>query len=180
MKKKEIIIGVTASIAAYKTGEVITALKRLNYAINVIMTPDAKHFASLLVFQTLSQNKVYCEPFSLAVKWDPPHISLAEKADLILICPATADIIARLAAGLCDNLLASVVLASKAPVLICPAMNNVMYENKITQDNIARLKKLGFKFIGPIRGRLATGETGMGHLSRVKDIVKAVRKLANG
>ncbi len=113
------------------------------------------------------------------MKWDPLHISLAERADIILICPATADIIARLAAGLCDNLLASVVLASKAPVLICPAMNNVMYKNKITQDNIARLKKTGFKFIGPIRGRLATGKTGMGHLSRVEDIVKTVRKLAN-
>jgi len=179
MKKKEIVIGVTASIAAYKTGKVITALKRLNYEINVIMTPDAKHFASALVLQTLSQNKVYCKPFSLAVEWDPLHISLAEKADLILICPATADIIARLAAGLCDNLLASVVLASKAPVLICPAMNRVMYANKITQDNITRLKKLGFKFVGPIRGRLATGETGMGHISRVEDIVKAVRLNTN-
>ena len=175
--KKEIILGVSASIAAYKACEIIRQLKEEGLGVTVIMTAGAQEFITPLTLASLSRNKVYSGMFSDPESWDIEHISLADKADLLLIAPATADIIAKLAAGICDDLLSCTVLASRAPVLIAPAMNCNMYEHKITQENIAQLKKIGYKFVGPQKGKLATGKTGIGHLADVEDIVKEAKRI---
>jgi phosphopantothenoylcysteine decarboxylase/phosphopantothenate--cysteine ligase len=176
-KQKEIIIGITGSIAAYKAAEIIRFLKKKNFLLTAIMTDEATKFITPLTIQTVSGNKVYQNMFELPEKWDLVHTSLADKADLILIAPATANIIGKLANGICDDLLTCTVFASKAKVLIAPAMNNKMYEHKIVQDNIKKLKNLGYKFIDPVRGRLACGEEAIGCLARVEDIVLEVKKL---
>ena len=176
MRKKRIILGVTGSIAAYKAGEVISALKKGGIDVTVIMTRQAGHFITPLTLQTLSGNKVYEDMFSPVADWGPRHISLAEAADLILICPAAAELIGKLSAGICDDLLSCVVMASRARVLICPAMNENMYLNPIVSKNIKFLKKTGYKFIDPVYGRLACGSTGIGHLALLETIIQAVKK----
>ena len=115
--------------------------------------------------------------FALPEKWDPVHTALAEKADLVLIAPATANIISKLASGICDDILTCVVFATGAPVLIAPAMNEKMYRHKIVQENISKLKGIGYKFVGPIKGRLACGHEDMGHIADTKDIVTEVKRL---
>lgn len=177
MNKKEIILAVTGSIASYKACEIIRVLKDYGFGVTVVMTEDAKEFITPLTLGALSCNKVYSQMFSDASVWDVEHVSLAEKASLVLIAPATANIIAKISAGICDDLLSCVVLAAKVPILIAPAMNENMYENKITQENIKKLKRLGYGFIGPERGKLATGKVGIGHLADVKEIVEEVKKI---
>lgn len=177
MNKKEIILGVTGSIASYKACEIIRGLKDEDFSVTVVMTENAKEFITALSLGGLSRNKVYSQMFFDSSLWDVEHISLAEKASLILVAPATANIIAKIASGICDDLLTCVVLATKAPVLIAPAMNENMYENKITQENIAKLKGLGYRFIGPGKGKLATGKVGIGHLAAIEDIVREVKKI---
>lgn len=175
--QKEIILGITGSIAAYKAAEVIGLLKKNKYSVTAIMTGEAEKFITPLTIQTVSGNKVYQEMFTLPEKWDLVHTSLADKADLILIAPATANIIGKLAGGICDDLLTCTVFASQAKVLIAPAMNTKMYEHKIVQENIQKLKKLGYKFIGPVIGKLACGQEGIGCLAKVEDIVLGVKRL---
>ena len=177
MSKKEILLGVTASIASYKSCDIIRALKEEGLEVTVIMSEDAKEFITPLSLAALSRNKVYSQMFADPGAWDIEHISLADKADLVLIAPATANIINKIACGICDDLLSCAVLATKAPILLAPAMNTNMYENKITQENIAKLKKIGYKFIGPEKGKLATGKIGLGRLAAVEDIVKEVKKI---
>jgi phosphopantothenoylcysteine decarboxylase/phosphopantothenate--cysteine ligase len=118
--------------------------------------------------------------FELPDECSPRHTSLADKADLVLIAPATANIIGKIANGICDDILTCVVFATKAPVLIAPAMNSKMFENKIIQANIDKLKKVGYEFIGPIKGHLACGDVGMGHLAPVSDIVREAKKILKG
>jgi phosphopantothenoylcysteine decarboxylase/phosphopantothenate--cysteine ligase len=115
--------------------------------------------------------------FEIQTDYNPLHISLAKEADLILVCPATADIISKVTAGLCDDLLDCTIASTKAPVLFAPAMNTTMYNNKIIQANIAKLKNLGYHFIGPIKGHLACGEEGIGHIADTKDIIKKAKTL---
>lgn len=177
MGKKEIILGVTASIASFKACEIIRSLKEDGFNLTVLMTKDAKEFITALSLAGLSRNKVYSEMFADPEAWDIEHISLADKANLILLAPATANMINKLACGICDDLISCTVLAAKAPVLIAPAMNTNMYEHKITQENIAKLKKIGYRFIGPEKGKLATGKIGIGHLADVEDIVKEVKRI---
>src|SRR3989338_2564175 len=177
LSKKEIVLGVTASIAAYKACEIIRSLKEEGFGVTVIMTEEAGEFITPLTLASLSRNKVYSRMFSDPQDWEIEHISLADKADLILIAPATANIIAKLACGLGDDLLSSCVLAAKAPVLIAPAMNFNMFKHKITQENIAKLKSVGYKFIGPEKGKLADGRVGIGHLALVEDIVQEAKTL---
>ncbi|MDD4899655.1 MAG: flavoprotein [Candidatus Omnitrophica bacterium] len=172
---KQIILGVTASIAIYKACDLIGRLKDQNIATTVVMTREAEELIRPIVFQSLSGNKVYRGLFDLPEAWEIEHVALAEKADLILIAPATANIIAKIASGICDDLLTCIVAATKAPVLIAPAMNENMYQNKITQDNIRKLKSLGFKFIEPRKGRLACGKAGVGCLAEVEEIVRQVK-----
>lgn len=173
MKNKNIILGVTASIAAYKACDIIRRLKEKDFSVTVVMTKDAEEFITPLSLQTLSGNKVHRGMFDLASEeYNVEHVSLAEKADAILVAPATANIIGKVANGLCDDLLSCVIMATKAPVVFAPAMNDGMYSNKILQDNIAKLKALGYKFIGPVKGKLANGKIGIGHLAEIDTIIK--------
>lgn len=175
-KTKKIILGVTASIAIYKACDIIRRLKEQGFSVVVVTTKEAEELIKPIVFQSLSGNKVYRGLFEEPQAWQIEHVSLADEADLILIAPATANIIAKIAHGTCDDLLTCTVCATKAPVLICPAMNENMYKNKITQDNIRKLKSVGYKFIEPRVGKLACGKTGIGCLAEIETIVREVKK----
>jgi phosphopantothenoylcysteine decarboxylase/phosphopantothenate--cysteine ligase len=170
---KKIVLGVTGSIAAFKAAEIVSQLTQKNCSVSVILTKEAEHFVTPLTLQMLSCNKVYRDMFEVQDVWDIEHVTLADSAGLILIAPATANIIAKLATGICDDLLTCTVAATKAPVLIAPAMNDNMYQHKITQANISTLKKIGYKLIGPVSGRLACGRTALGRMSDVDEIIRA-------
>ena len=174
---KTVILGVTGSIAAYRACEIISAFRREAIDVQAVLTKEAAEFITPLSLQTLSRNKVITDMFALPEKWDPVHTSIAEKADLVLIAPATANIIGKLASGICDDLLTCIVFATKAPVLIAPAMNEKMYNHKIVQANIAKLKSIGYKFIGPIKGYLACGHVDTGHIAETSQIVKETKRL---
>lgn len=176
VKKKNIVLGVTASIAIYKACEIIRRLKDDGFSVTVVMTKEAEELIKPIVFASLSGNRVYQGLFDTDT-WEMGHISLADKADLVLIAPATANIIAKIKNGICDDLLTCVVLATQAPVLIAPAMNKNMYEHKITQSNISALRKLGYKFIAPVVGKLACSKVGIGCLAEVETIIKEVKSL---
>jgi len=173
---KNIVIGITGSIAAYKVCDLINHLKKKRHNVICIMTREAEEFVTRLTLEALSGNKVYKDMFKLPDSRDIAHVSLADKADLIVICPATANIIGKLASGICDDLLTATVISSTSPVLIAPAMNDKMYRNKITRGNIETLKKAGYKFIDPVRGHLACGYVGMGHLADLTGILKRIEK----
>lgn len=176
-KKKNIVLGVTASIAIYKACEIVRRLKEEGFLVTVVMTSEAEEFIKPIVFRGLSGNRVYRGLFDLPQEWEIEHVSLAEKADLVLIAPATANIIGKITSGISDDLLTCVVCATKAPVLICPAMNEGMYNNKITQANIKKLRSLGYKFVEPKVGRLACGKIGLGCLAEVETIIKEVKRI---
>jgi phosphopantothenoylcysteine decarboxylase/phosphopantothenate--cysteine ligase len=171
------VIGVTGGIAVYKTLDLVSRLKKLNVNINIIMTSSAQEFVKPLSFQSLSQNYVVTDMFKEPKTWDVEHISLAQKADLFVIAPATANIIGKIANGIADDMLSTTVMATRAPVLIAPAMNTNMYENPIVQNNIERLKQLGYYFIDPASGRLACGDYGRGKLAAPEDIVNEIVKI---
>jgi len=177
MKTKTIILGITGGIAAYKSCDIISALKKKGHEVICIMTAEAEKFITPLTLETLSQNKVHKDMFELPDKRDIAHISLGKLADIIAICPATANFIAKLASGICDDLLSCTIISSTSPVMIAPAMNENMYKHKITQKNILELKKIGFQFIEPIRGRLACGTVGIGHLAEPAQIVNRIDKI---
>ncbi len=175
--KKELVVGVTGSIACYKACDVVSALRKeegLN--IHVVMTTEATRFVSPLTFQTLSGNRVYSDLFELPEEWDLLHTSLSGAADLILVCPATMNLLGKLAHGICDDLVTCTLFASKAPVILVPAMNTAMYEHPVNRENVARLRRLGYEFVGPVKGELACRQVGMGHISEVETIVEAVRR----
>jgi phosphopantothenoylcysteine decarboxylase/phosphopantothenate--cysteine ligase len=176
--KKKIVVGVTGSIAAFKAADIVSRLVQQGAEVRVIMTQEAEHFITPLTLQVLSANKVYLDMFDVQDVWAVEHVALADEADLVLIAPATANVIAKLASGLCDDLLTCTITATKAPVLIAPAMNDGMYTNKIVQENIERLKKAGYKFIGPVKGRLACGTIAVGRMSEVDAIVRSALALA--
>lgn len=178
---KEILVGVTGSIACYKTCDIVSLLrKEPGVNLHVVMTPEATSFVSPLTFQTLSGNRVYSDVFELPEEWDLLHTSLSAKADLVLVCPATLNLIGKLSHGICDDLLSCVLFATKAPMILAPAMNRAMYEHPIAQENIAHLKRLGVEFVGPVKGELACRQVGMGHIAEVTDIVSAVRRRLKG
>jgi phosphopantothenoylcysteine decarboxylase/phosphopantothenate--cysteine ligase len=174
---KNIILGVTAGIAIYKACAIVRRLKEQSLGVTVVMTREAKELIRPIVFQSLSGSRVYCDLFDAPDTWEIEHISLAEKGDLILVAPATANIIGKLASGICDDMLTCVISATRAPVVICPAMNENMYKNKIVQGNIRKLKACGYKFIEPVKGRLACGKIGLGCLAEVETIVKEVKRI---
>ena len=175
--KNSIVLGVTGSIAVYKACEITTALVKDGIEVDVVMTREAVEFVRPLTFQTLSGNQVTIGMFETPAEWNPLHTALAQKAKLILIAPATANIIGKLASGVCDDILTCIVYATGAPVLIAPAMNVHMYKHAIVQENIEKLKKIGYKFIGPVAGRLACGCDDMGHIADIKDIVTEAKRL---
>lgn len=169
----KIVLGVTGSIAAYKAADIINRLKG-EHQINVIMTKSATEFITPLTLQTLSQNKVFITTFD-ADQANVSHIDLARDADVILIAPATANIIAKIRSGVCDDLLSTVaVVAGPSKLLVAPAMNTHMYENPITSENIDYLKSKGTKFIEPRVSLLACNEYGKGALAEVSTIVEAI------
>ena len=174
LKGKNIILGVCASIAAYKACDIIRRLIKLEANVECVLTKNGAKFVTPLTLQTLSKNKVYTDMFEKTSDWEIEHISLSQKADFILIAPATADVIARLASGRADDLLCSSVLASKAKIIICPAMNNNMFNHKETQKNIETLKGYGYDFVMPRKGELACGITGDGKLADIDTIIEAV------
>lgn len=176
-KDKTVVIGVSGGIAVYKTLDVISRLKKLGVNVNVIMTKSATEFVTPLSFQSLSQNYVVCDMFEDPKTWDVEHISLAKKADVFLIAPATANVIGKMATGIADDMLTTTVMATKAKVLIAPAMNTNMYENPVVQRNINILKELGYNFVEPESGRLACGDIGRGKLATPETIVGEVVKL---
>ena len=174
-KNKRVVLGVCGSIAAYKAGDIIRRLQDAHWDVTVIMTNGARQFITPLTLATLSGKEVYSDLFDGA-SWQMLHIELAKNADAILIAPATANVIGKLAGGIADDALTTFVISATADVYIAPAMNDQMYASSIVQENCARLKKRGFKFIEPQKGKLACGTVGVGHLAGIEDIVKEVTK----
>jgi phosphopantothenoylcysteine decarboxylase/phosphopantothenate--cysteine ligase, prokaryotic len=172
--KKNVVLGVSGGIAAYKALEIVSLLVKQNINVDVIMTKSATEFVTPLSFQSLSQNMVICDMFAEPRAWEIQHISLAQKADVLLVAPATANIIGKVANGIADDMLSTTIMASKAKVIFAPAMNTNMYENPIVQDNIKKLKSFGYEFINPIEGRMACGTTGAGKFESPNVIVDRV------
>jgi len=174
LKNRNIVLGVTGGIAAYKAADVASRLMKLNGNVKVIMTKNSLEFVRPLTFQSITNNYVIKDMFDEPRTWDVEHISLAKEADLFLISPATANFIGKIANGIADDMLTTTVMATKATVMIAPAMNTNMYLNPIVQENISKLKKLGYKFIEPKSGRLACGDVGVGKLEDPETIVEKV------
>lgn len=170
--KKCVVVGVSGGVAVYKALDVISRLRKKDVEVHVIMTKSATEFVTPLSFQSLSQNMVITDMFAEPKAWEIQHISLAKKADLMLTVPATANIIGKVANGIADDMLSTTIMATKAPVVFCPAMNTNMYENPIVQRNISLLKELGYEFIEPASGRLACGDEGKGKLQDTEIIAE--------
>ena len=177
MKNKCIVVGVTAGIAAYKICQLVSSLKKQGNEVHVIMTKEAEKFVTPLTFQTLSNQKVITDMFSVDYTPDVHHISLAKKADLFVVAPATANIIAKIAHGLADDMLTTTFLASTCPKLIVPAMNTNMLNNPITQDNIATCQKYGIHIMCSGAGYLACGDVGAGRLPEPEEIEDAIASI---
>jgi phosphopantothenoylcysteine decarboxylase / phosphopantothenate---cysteine ligase len=176
-KSKKIVLGVTGSIAAYKSADIIRRLREKGFRVSVVMTREAEEFITPLTLSALCGEEVYREIFGNGA-FKMPHIVLAQQADVLLVAPATAAMIGKMAYGIADNLLTCVALATRARILIAPAMNAEMYQNKIVQENCSKLKKQGVCFIDPVAGKLACGTVGEGHLAEVDTIVDAVVRAA--
>ena len=171
---KTIVLGVTGGIAAYKSANLASMLVKLNADVHVIMTHNATHFITPMTFETLTNNKCIVDTFDRNFSFDVKHVSLAKKGDLFVVAPCTANVIGKLAHGICDDMLTTTMLATKAPKLIAPAMNTGMWENPILQDNLLKLKGYGYHIIDPIIGRLACGDTGTGKMNSEEVIVEHI------
>ena len=174
---KTVVLGVTGSIAAWQTPEIVGRLRDLMINVYCIMTKSATEFITPLTLQVSSQNPVTVDMFERRREWNIAHIALADIADLFLIAPATANTIAKIASGIADDILSTTVLATKAPVVIAPAMNPNMYSNQFTQSNIQKLKQRGYHFIDPEYGKTACGTEGVGRLARIPVIINRVINL---
>ncbi|GAA0085442.1 bifunctional phosphopantothenoylcysteine decarboxylase/phosphopantothenate--cysteine ligase CoaBC [Clostridium sp. CTA-7] len=177
--KKCVCIGISGGIAVYKALDIISALRKKDIDVRVIMTDSATKFVTPLSFQSLSQNMVVTDMFAEPKAFEIQHISLAKRADVFLVAPATANIIGKVANGISDDMLSTTIMATRAKVIFAPAMNTNMYENPIVQDNIEKLKKYGYEFIEPASGRLACGDLGKGKLADVNTIVERVLEALN-
>jgi phosphopantothenoylcysteine decarboxylase/phosphopantothenate--cysteine ligase len=177
LKGKKILLGVTGGIAAYKAAELMREFIKDGAEVKVIMTANAAKFVSPLTFQTLSGNPVYTDMFALTEDWEIGHISLADYPDIVVIAPATANIIGKVAGGIADDLLSTTVMASRKPVLFCPAMNVGMYQNEAVQENMAFLARRGYTIMESATGELACGVEGPGRLPDLKEILEAVETL---
>ena len=175
--RRTVVVGVTGSIAAYKACELVRLFVKNGDDVHVVMTDHAKAFVTPLTFQTLSRNPVQSALFDRPDDWRPEHISLAEAADLVVVAPATANIIAKMAQGIADDLLSSILLATRAPVLVAPAMNEGMYVNAATQANLATLRTRGVVFVDPSEGELACGTAGVGRLADPAEIFSVAHAL---
>ncbi len=169
-----ILLGVTGGIAAYKCPDLVRLLEKGSAEVKVIMTDNSKHFVSKLALQTVSKNAVYDDMFPTSGEWNPAHISHADWADILLIAPATANVIGKLANGIADDALSTTFLAFDKQVFIAPAMNDRMYAHPMVQENIAKLKRIGVQFIEPADGELACGTCGKGKMEDITNIAAVV------
>jgi len=174
LKGKKIIIGVTGSIAIYKICNLCSMLKKLNADIHVIMTKNALNFINPITFETLTNNKCIIDTFDRNFKYDVNHISLAKSADLFLVAPASANVIGKIANGICDDMLTTTLFAFTKTKIISPAMNTNMYNNPILQDNLNKLRGYGYEILEPVWGHLACGDTGMGKLPSEEEILNRI------
>lgn len=177
LKGKHVVLGVTGGIAAYKACEVVSRLRKLHAEVDVIMTENATRLVQPLTFETLSNRPVCVDTFSRIESWDVKHISLAQKADIMVVAPATANLMAKLAHGIADDMLSTTLLATKAPILLAPAMNTGMWTAPVTQQNLQTLLKRGVQTIGPGSGFLACGDSGSGRMSEPVEIVEAIQAI---
>lgn len=174
---KTIVLGITGSIAAFKAADLASRLVKLGHTVQVVMTREAREFITPLTLQTLSKRPVISDLFDEKLGWQPGHIELADKADLLLIAPATAQVVAELSCGFSNHALSAIALATRAPLLVAPAMNGKMWLHPATCENVARLRSRGVHFIGPEEGLLACGYEGVGRLWPVDGIVEAAQKI---
>jgi len=180
LTEKKILVGVTGGIAAYKAAEVVRCLRKLNALVHVAMTKSATEFITPLTLQSLSSNPVYCDLFDEPKLWNVEHIALAEHVDAVIIAPATANILAKMAMGLADDFLSTVLLATRAPIFVAPAMNHAMYHHPATQVNLALLKERGIQVIGPDTGFQACGTNGDGRMSEPVEIAESLVRFFTG
>lgn len=176
-KGKNIVLGVTGSIAAYKAADLTSQLSKLGHEVHVVMTNDAQEFITPLTLKVLSRQPVTTDLYDEKQNWHPGHIELADNADLLVVAPATANVIAKFAHGLADDTLSAIHLATLAPVLIAPAMNGKMWLHDATQQNVKTLKERKVSFVGPENGMLACGYEGIGRLWPVEGIVEEIESL---
>jgi phosphopantothenoylcysteine decarboxylase/phosphopantothenate--cysteine ligase len=174
MKGREVIVAVCGGIAAYKVADVVSKLVQLGAGVTVVMTTEATKFVTPLTFEALSGRAVRTSTFDLIDTGDPQHIGLTERADLMLVAPATANVLAKVAHGLCDDLVSLMVNASACPVVFAPAMNNRMWDNPITRENVAKLQGHGYRMIGPEPGWLACRNVGTGRMSEPAKIIEEI------
>lgn len=172
--QRKILLCVTGSIAAYKAAELVRLAVRAGDEVKVVMTPAACEFVMPLTFQTLSRNPVAVDQFKPPAQWRPEHIALAEWADVAVVAPATANTIAKMRFGIADNLLTSTLLATRASVVVAPAMNDAMFEAAATQENLAALRARGVKVVEPGSGELACGTSGRGRMAEPEEVFKAL------
>ena len=177
LKNSKVVLGITGGIAAYKAADLARCLIRKGAQVKVVMTENSKEFITPLTMQTLSGNPVYSDLFSLLERSEIGHIALAEYADIVIVAPATANVIGKVAAGLADDLLTTTIMATKAPVLFCPAMNTNMYANEIVKSNIVKLAYEGYYFVEPASGELACGAWGSGRLAEIDDIIEEAESI---
>jgi len=177
MKERRILLGVTGGIAAYKSADLTSKLVQAGAEVTVVMTESATRFVAPLTFETLSRRPVYLDMWRTDREMNPTHIGLADWAEVVLVAPATANIIGKLAHGIADDLLSTVLLSVEVPVVLAPAMNRRMWNNRVVQDNVRRLKELGHRIVEPAEGYLACGVEGVGRLADVKDIIDVVASL---
>ena len=174
LQGREVVLGVTGGIAVYKSAEVVSRLRKLGASVHVIMTKNATEFVAPLTFETMSNHPVVTDTFARPATWEVEHISLAQRAEVFVIAPATANILAKMACGIADDMLSTTVLATKAPVLVAPAMNTGMWMAEATQRNMDTLRARGVHVVGPGSGKLACGDVGAGRMSEPEDIVAAI------
>jgi phosphopantothenoylcysteine decarboxylase/phosphopantothenate--cysteine ligase len=177
LRDKRVVLGVTGSIAAYKAVELASRLTQAGAEVDVVMTRAATEFVTPLTFRSITHRPVVTEMFDLASEFSVEHVALAERAEVMVIAPATANVIAKLAAGIADDMLTCTVLATTAPVIIAPAMNVHMYQNPITQENLAKLSARGFTIVGPASGVLACGEIGPGRLADIEQLIGTIKQI---
>lgn len=174
LEGRRIVLGVSGSISAYKAADLASKLVQEGAAVAVVMTRNAARFVAPLTFQTLTRTKVLCDPFDEATVTDPTHISLLEGAELVVVAPATANVIGKMAHGIADDALTSLMLAVRCPVIVAPAMNDRMYTHPVVKENLRALKKLKMEILEPEEGYLACGTTAMGRLADPARILERV------
>ena len=178
LKGYEVLVGVTGGIAAYKSAVLCSQLVKHGAGVTVVMTEHARHFVGELTFGTLTGRKVYSSLWESPETNNSQHIQLTRRADLIVVAPATANIIGKMANGICDDLLSTLLCGAESGILLAPAMNQQMWQNAATQRNIQRLEQMGCQIIGPESGRLACGEEGVGRMSEPEEIIERIIKMA--